>query len=117
MFVKAPETKALFGYSDVEGVATLRMRAQGSRIWNGLKHLVGILDMEGVLQECLKHWRDPGAFVFIAFDSRNSLLYGDTPRSIFLTPHAVYFASILKFLLKQCILSLVQFAVHACSES
>ena len=61
MFLKAPETKALFGYTDVDGIATLRLRAQGSRIWDGVKQLVGLLDTEGVLQESLKHWRDQHA--------------------------------------------------------
>ena len=56
LFAKAPETKALFGYSDVDGV-TKRLQAQGTRIWSAVKHLVGVLDTEGVLQEYLSHLR------------------------------------------------------------
>ena len=55
LFTEAPETKALFGY--VDGVALTKLRAQGSRFVHTMKNLIGILDMDGVLQESLAHLR------------------------------------------------------------
>ena len=56
LFAQVPETKALFGYNGVDGVTT-RLRAQGTRMWFAIKNLIGVLDMEGVLQEYLSHLR------------------------------------------------------------
>ena len=61
MFAAAPESEALFG--SVDGVITTKLRAQGSRISTMVNSLIGVLDMDGVVQELLAHLRAQHAAV------------------------------------------------------